>query len=736
MVSIIIVHYNVKKELFACLQSLVKAKNKSSYEIIIVDNDEKKVIEKELKQNFPGVIYISNTNKGFGQGNNVGAKNAKGNYLFFLNPDTKIFKNCIDYLVSFLDKNKNTAIVAPMLYDEANKLYPQGANELTPLSAIFSFSFVHKLFPKNTIAKKYWMTDIWDRSTPHAVASIPGTAFVMRKDIFEKIQGFDENFFMYFEEHDLCRRVKALGWDIVMLPQAKVYHALGKSSAQLKDRLKIFNKSRFYYFKKHFGLLSALLTESIMRFGKNTLLLSGIAVLAVYAVVYRLNDLMTFIGDQGWYYLSARDMILSGKIPLVGIASSHPWLHQGAFWTYMLAPFFVLFNFNPISGAYLSLLLHFLTLVFLYNIATNLFSNKIALIATVLYATAPLIVMHARMPYHTTPIALLSLLLYYALYKWIKGFPGYFPISIFLLATLYNFETATFLLTIVFIIVLGFGIWKRTAWVKKILQPKIILLSFLAYILPMTPMLLYDMNHGYPQTVKFLTWIVYKLLLLFGYTPLKPEIGQVSLKEMILFLGNSYTMLTYVSAVFVTFAIGVFSLLFILKNIRDQISAKIYKPEIILVVLLLVISIVGIVATKTTSDAYLSIVFPFVILIHAIFFSALIEGKPNNRLFVYVIVSIIALSNTYALISNDYFITRQVEYKDKVAVVKKIISEADGNKYNLVGQGVGSSHESFTMNYEYLAWWYGNGPSSAPQELYFIIEETPQGIQLKKEKKI
>src|SRR5690348_15812364 len=114
LVSIIIVHYHVKKELFACLESLKKMKTKTSFEVIVVDNDERKTIKNSLKKKYPFVRYIeSPENNGFGAGNNRGANTAKGKYLFFLNPDTEVFSNTLDKLVEFIEGHKSVGIVAP-----------------------------------------------------------------------------------------------------------------------------------------------------------------------------------------------------------------------------------------------------------------------------------------------------------------------------------------------------------------------------------------------------------------------------------------------------------------------------------------------------------------------------------------------------------------------------------------------------------------------------------------------
>lgn len=266
IVSVIIVHYKVKKELLDCLFSIENSKPKTLYEVIVVDNDEVPTIEKDLFKKFPNIKYIKlEKNIGFGAANNVGAKMAKGKYIFFLNPDTKVFAGCIDCLVSFLQKDKTVGVAAPVLLDKEKKLFPlQGANLLTPVRAIFALSFVYKLFPNNSIANNYFLLN-WDKKYIKEVDVVPGTAFIIRKNIFEKIGGFDEKFFLFFEEHDVCFRVKKLRYKIFMIPQAKVMHLWGQSTKNLSTTKEIFNSSRKYYFQKHFGFFAAYVVEIFCR---------------------------------------------------------------------------------------------------------------------------------------------------------------------------------------------------------------------------------------------------------------------------------------------------------------------------------------------------------------------------------------------------------------------------------------------------------------------------------------
>ena len=239
-VSIIIVHYKNKTVLKECLNS-IKKNVKVSHQVVVVDNDK--------------------NNIGFGAGCNKGAKTAKANYLFFLNPDTILLKNCLERLTKFLDTQPKVSAVAPILLNKEKKPYPiQGTNNLTPLRGIFALSFLNKYWSNNPISKSYWI-NVLNETKPIKVQVLPGSAFLIKRKVFQELNGFDENFFLYFEESDLFYRLTQKNHQLFILPQAKLVHLWGKSTPKSAKIKKIFNASRFYYFKKHFGLLKALLVE-------------------------------------------------------------------------------------------------------------------------------------------------------------------------------------------------------------------------------------------------------------------------------------------------------------------------------------------------------------------------------------------------------------------------------------------------------------------------------------------
>lgn len=265
-VSIIIVHYRVKEQLFACLASIFTSGIQVPFEVIVVDNDETPVIEKDLVKKFLEVVYKkAPENLGYGAGNNFGATFAKGELLCIVNPDTLFFPRTLDILVAFLQNKKQAAIVAPLLLQKNNEPIPlQGSKTLTPFRAIVCLSFINKYFPNNLIAREYWHM-AWDKKEIIETDVVPGTAFLIKKKIFAEIGGFDERMFLFFEEDDLCMRIKKLGYKMFINPNAELVHLWGESTKSLKNTKEIFKKSRQYYFEKHFGKLSAFLVELFCR---------------------------------------------------------------------------------------------------------------------------------------------------------------------------------------------------------------------------------------------------------------------------------------------------------------------------------------------------------------------------------------------------------------------------------------------------------------------------------------
>ncbi|KKU03292.1 MAG: glycosyl transferase family 2 [Candidatus Amesbacteria bacterium GW2011_GWA2_47_70] len=440
-VSIIIVKYRAAAELAACLPSLKK------YHVIIVDNDK--------------------INRGYAAGNNLGAKSAKGEYLLILNPDTVVSPGAIELLATFLDTHPQAGIVAPFLLDPAGRPYPlQGTRELTPLTGLVALSFLNQI--PNPISRHYWLAD-WDKRQPRQVDVVPGTAFLIRKQIYDQLGGFDENFFLYFEEADLCRRVRHAGWEIYMYPPAKIMHYWGASTPKSARIQAIFSASRFYYFRKHFGLLWAIVVHLVCSFS----LLWLAVILGAALRFYRFPGLMPFIGDQAWYYLAARDALLGGRLPLLGITASITWLHQGPLWTYLLVPLIA----HPVLPAILTSIMGVVSVYLIYFLG--------GWPASLLLAVLPLAVLQSRMPYHTSLIPLFSILFLLFLRRHKDFLAGLF------LGFLYQLHLLTFIF------------WPIMFWRRRLIP---------GFILGILPFLLV----GPVQTFGILAWIAKHSLAGFG----------------------------------------------------------------------------------------------------------------------------------------------------------------------------------------------------------------------------
>jgi len=447
---------------------------------------------------------------------------------------------------------------------------------------------------------------------------------------------------------------------------------------------------------------------------------------------YRLSELMPFIGDQGWFYLSARDMLIFGKIPLVGITSSHIWLHQGPLWTYLLAGSLWIGHFNPIAGGYLSTFIGLLTVGFMYKLGSEVFSQRVGLIASFLYATSPLIIFSARMPYHTSPIPLLTLLLLYFIYRWINGYPYSFSAIFLLLALLYNFETATFMLVPIVFLVFIYGVVKKTQWIKNIINIKIILLSLLGLLIPMIPMLLYDIHHGYPQTVKFAVWIAYKVATIFGLPKIHSGELSVSYQSMAFFASTLLQRLLFLPNAIVAWSllgISVINLIFIIqKHFKKYMFVQSYS----LLLLFFLIPATSYIFERTNSDAYILVFYPTVIFMLALFFDRLMSLQKFYYLIMTLLLCFVFI-NVFTLFQSNFFVGYpgySYSFSQRIVKVKQILGESKGQEYNIVGKGAGSQFTSFTMNYAYLAWWFGHEPSRDQKKLQFIIREDQGSIQV------
>ncbi len=452
--------------------------------------------------------------------------------------------------------------------------------------------------------------------------------------------------------------------------------------------------------------------------------------MAVFAAVFlrfsNISNSMQFIGDQGWFYLSARDLLTKGEFPLVGITTSHTWLHQGPLWTYMLSVVLFFFNFNPVSGAYLTAAFGVLTTVLIYKIGSELFSKNVGLMAAALYAVSPLIVFFDRMPFDPAPIPLFTLLYFYCIYKWLKGQALYFPLIMILLAILYNLELATFSLFFPLLFIFLYGLYKRKHWISNIFNKKIISYSVIGFITVMVPIIVYDFANGFKQTIVFLGWVfIYKpFSFLFKHSQDGANSG---IAVVVKFLLQNIQRIVFEASLAISLFLFSLSLIMTVKDLLKKNNFNLENPKLLLLIFLIT-SIGGILINKSPSDAYLPITFPLIILLIALFFDYLVKNE-RIRYVSIAFLGLIIIFNFY----SSYKAGLTNGFRERMNAVNEIIELARGREYNLIGKGPGSQFKSFTMNYEYLLWWKGYAPAGKDVKLKIVVSETPKGIIISKE---
>lgn len=726
--SIIIVRFAIENELYRLIDSIQKTTEKISYEVIVVDNNEHDRIKKRLLKKFPNVQCLENKNTGFGDAINKGVEQAHGEYILGLNPDLVVHKGAINELFDFIKSKRAVGLVSPqyVLEDGSQPGLQVGTKRLTPAVGIFALTFLSRFIPKKLVYNKFYILER-NRLKNLEVDAVPGGAFMIKKDFFEKLGGFDSKFFLYFEEHDLSNRVKRLGLHNYIVPEAKVYHVGGIDSKNLQSS-NVFKQSRFYYFRKHYGLFWAGLVQAFSEFKKGTALLLVILFLAAFLRLYKLSTLMQFIPDQGWIYLSARDMLLTDKIPLVGLNTSHVWLHHGALWTYVLAGIFFVTRFNPVAPAYFMAILGVITVFLFYIVVKKMFSVSVALVSALLYAVSPLIVMNARLPYHTSPIPLFVILLVYLVYVWMKGKSFVFPVIMFLLAVLYNHEITTFVFAISVFFVFAYGLIRKKRWAQKTLQVKIVLLSIVAFIIPMIPFIMYDRTHGYPQTFGFLIWM--------GYTIVKTPLTLFHLKERTSTTSTVPEFFSYYSELI--YPQNLFASLSLLIASVSYFFIKLYKnrtTQNVLLGVFFVVATLGLFTHRAPIEADTLLIVPFFILFLALFLDLLIKNK-SLKLIGLFLVLYLACMNVGILLGTNFFTKPgpyfRYPFSEKLEAVQKVILLSNGKPYNIEGKGTLSTFPVFLTPYEYLLWWEGHPVSGKNRETKILIWEKGSHIVVKK----
>jgi len=267
--SIIIVNYNVKFFLEQCLCSVKKAIEKIDAEVFVIDNCSADGSVDYLQKNFSWVRFIVNEkNQGFAKANNIALKQCAGDYILFLNPDTIIPENILESCLDFFDKHARVGAVGVKMVDGAGNFLPESKRSFpSPVVSFFKLSGLSSLFPQSKFFNKYALGFL-DKDEVHEVDVLCGAFLMAKKNILIQIGGFDEAFFMYGEDIDLCYRIQKGGNKIWYLGDQTIVHFKGESAKKNSlNYVRIFYQAMSVFVKKHYNSGTARLINILLNAG-------------------------------------------------------------------------------------------------------------------------------------------------------------------------------------------------------------------------------------------------------------------------------------------------------------------------------------------------------------------------------------------------------------------------------------------------------------------------------------
>lgn len=263
-ISVIIVEFNTAKILSDCLNSLsgqmkrLEEKKSAKVEVIVVDNASSDDSVKMVRNEFPWVrLVVNEENIGFSRANNQAARLSKGEFLLFLNSDTLLCEKSLENLWSFWQNHENAGVVGPKL------LNPDGTSQPSvgsfPSLGVVSLMLFWEHFFGSRMVRASFLEE-------KEVDWVMGAALMTKKEVWEKVGGWDEAIFMYMDEVEFCYRIKKAGWPIFFYPEAEVIH-LGRASSRRGKKDPIINIYRglVYFYQKHRGKLARWVLHFLLK---------------------------------------------------------------------------------------------------------------------------------------------------------------------------------------------------------------------------------------------------------------------------------------------------------------------------------------------------------------------------------------------------------------------------------------------------------------------------------------
>lgn len=284
-VSIIIVNYNTKHLLGACVESVVQQTRTARFEVIVVDNASVDGSIEMLQRKHPAVhVVVNDSNRGFAAANNQGIARATGRYVLLLNSDTIILDGAIDTLVRLMDEHRDIGIAGCLQLNPDMTLQPSCRSFPSLWNIITEATFLYKLLPSTRLFGSYYLS-FFRHDHMREIDVVMGSFMFIRREVLNDIQGFDEDYFFYTEETDLCYRARQRGHRSFFCPQARIIHIGGGSGSTTLWSFAHLHRSQYQFINKHFRGAENVAMRFMKRFG-----------ILIRIPVYLLASLLTWNG--------------------------------------------------------------------------------------------------------------------------------------------------------------------------------------------------------------------------------------------------------------------------------------------------------------------------------------------------------------------------------------------------------------------------------------------------------
>jgi GT2 family glycosyltransferase len=287
----IVVNWNTRELLRKCLDSFFSQTRGVAYEVWVVDNGSTDNSSEMVRKKFPQVRLIENeSNLGFSQANNQAIRRSSGRYVLLLNSDTELIGNAPRILAQFMDDHPEAGAAGCKLLNSDGSLqlscgrFPRLFSAL--MGGVLANSVFKKFFPNRRFFAEYGLSQE-EHSRLQETDFVMGACMILRREALEQAGFFDEDIFLYFEEIDLCYRIKQAGWKILYTPEARVCHHGGQSSPSSAYVVQQNLISLEYFFRKHYSRTSAVILRILMFLGSASKIVIFMTLLLVPRIEFR-----------------------------------------------------------------------------------------------------------------------------------------------------------------------------------------------------------------------------------------------------------------------------------------------------------------------------------------------------------------------------------------------------------------------------------------------------------------